>query len=168
MTPSRVSVPPIYPRAFDFHGGLAWVKEEHDSARSYFINTDGERVLTFDTDCEEQFQDGLLAVRADDLWGFVDKDREWVAPPTFDHVADGFHDGLAGVQIGSKWGFVDTNGDVVIQPRFDRVWSFSEGPAAVEVGSRWGYVNAVGDIVIDPTLPQPGAFHDGRCRASVG
>jgi hypothetical protein len=68
-TELRVVIPPIYRSVFDFHEGLAWATEDLGQKRSYFLDPDGERVLTFDTYCDEEFSDGLLSVRHGDLWG---------------------------------------------------------------------------------------------------
>ncbi|MBT3269297.1 WG repeat-containing protein [Candidatus Poribacteria bacterium] len=166
-TELRVVIPPIYEQASDFCEGLAWAIEDLDQEQSYFLNADGERVLSFDMRCEGEFKYGLLGVLVGDRWGFVDRNGEQVIPPAFESIGAGFHDGLSAIRLNGKWGFVDRQGDIVVKPRFDQEWEFSEGLAAVKVGSSWGFINATDDMVIEPRFLEGARFREGLASAEV-
>jgi hypothetical protein len=163
----RVAIQPVYADAFGFCEGLAWVREESDDTGCHFLNPDGDRVLTFDTDCDNGFSNGLLYVREGDLSGFVNRNREWVIPPVFERPGPGFHEGMAAMQVAGKWGFLNTEGDMAIQPRYDAVSPFNSGLAAVRVGALWGFIDTAGDMVIEPRFGDGGSFHEGRCYAAL-
>lgn len=162
----NVVIPPIYRLTADFSEGLAWATEEYEHVRSYFLNPNGARVLTFDTPCDMMFSDGLLAVRSDGLWGYVNRDQEWVIRPAY-HFAYPFLGEMTRIQVDGKWGFLNAEGDIVVEPQYDGVWPFSEGLAAVQVEAVWGFINAMGDMVTDPQFVEAGMFHEGRCAAAV-
>ncbi len=161
-----VVIPATYAGAGDFSDGLAWATEDYGQACSYFLGPDGERVLRFDAPCDMEFSDGLLAVREGDLWGYVNRQQEWVIRPAFDFCYP-FLEQMTTIQVDGMWGFLTAQGDIAVEPRYDGAWPFSEGLAAVRVGPVWGFINASGDMVIDPQFGEAGMFHEGRCAAAV-
>ena len=76
------------------------------------------------------FEEGLIAVRLNKKWGYVDKNCKIVIKPQFDHAYN-FSEGLAVIEINKKEGYIDKIGKVVINPQFDRAWSFENGIAKV-------------------------------------
>jgi hypothetical protein len=166
-TELRVVIPPIYKGIYDFHEGLAWATEEYGQVTSHFLNPAGERVLTFDTYCDDEFSEGLLAVRSGNLWGFVNKSGEQVIPPISESAGNGFQEGMASVQCDGKWGCIDVEGAMVIEPRFDWSCAFSEGLAWVSVGGTSGFVNVAGDLVFETRCQYVGAFHEGLAAAEI-
>ncbi len=166
-TELRVAIPPVYEGAFDFYEGLAWATEEYGQVSSHFLDPVGQRVLTFDTYCDDEFSEGLLAVRSGNLWGFVNKSGEQVIPPISENAGNGFQQGMASVQCDGKWGCIDVEGTMVIAPRFDWSCAFSEGLAWVSVGGTSGFVNSAGDVVFETRCQYVGAFYEGLAVAEV-
>lgn len=66
------------------------------------------------------FGEGLVAVKLNGKWGFIDKSGKIVIESKFDSGGH-FSEGLAGVGLNGKWGFIDKNGEFVIEPKFDDI-----------------------------------------------
>ncbi len=69
-------------------------------------------------------------------WGIIDRDGQFVVPPTW-HAARQFRQERAAVCVDHKWGFVDSTGRVVVPLRYDTVsGGYREGIARVGVENR--------------------------------
>lgn len=101
------------------------------------------------------FGDGLLPVRLDHKWGFIDKTGKYVINPQFDDATP-FADGLARVKLGGKWGFIDKTGKLVIPPQFDLAFPFKDGLAPVTFDGKWGFIDKAGKLVINPQFNDVG------------
>ena len=64
------------------------------------------------------FSDGLVGVRKNDKWGFIDTLGRLIIPYQFDLI-NPFMEGVAAVSINEKMGFIDKKGNWVIKPKFD-------------------------------------------------
>ena len=79
---------------------------------------DGKRVGSFECDDIDVItDDGIIAFKKNDKWGFVDTTGKVVVEAKFDN-AKSFSNGLAAVCQGEKWGFADKDGTVVIDCQF--------------------------------------------------
>lgn len=136
-----------------------------ENAQSLFSDHDGFYKL-----CAE----GLIQVKRNEKWGFVDQQGNWVIQPEFDAV-DSFSEGLAAARNNGKWGFIDRSGAWRIYPQFEKVKRFSEGLAAVMPEKRWVFIDREGNSPFQNQylyLPMPGAdrpydyvFHNGLACA---
>jgi hypothetical protein len=96
---------------------------------------------------DEGFAEGLLNVRKDGAYGFVDINGQEVITPRFAEARP-FAEGLAAVEemstMADNEGYIDRHGEWVIPPKFSAAYSFSEGLAQV----RGGYIDKKGTLVI--------------------
>ena len=60
---------------------------------------------------------GLIAFKNNNKWGFVNEEGKIVIEPQYDN-AKSFSYGLAAVYSKGKWGFIDKNNEVVIDYQF--------------------------------------------------
>lgn len=130
-----------------FKDGIAgvWVgKGKMGGLRRYVLYDAQRGPLTGDYEGVGRLSDGLVAVRLDGRWGYVDRSGRGVVRPRF-AAAGEFSEGLAPVSE-QAWtcGYVDRSGKVVIPARFRVCHSFSGGRARVEI------------LGPDPKVPQPG------------
>jgi len=126
------------------------------------INSRGEWVVEPAYDYVLDPSEGLLGVREDDLWGYLDAATgATVIPPRFDDAGP-FAEGLAPVSMTLLAGFIDTSGQVVIEPRYQGAQPFSEGLAAVKDGGLWGFIDTTGKVVIEPRFTRVRSFSGGR------
>ena len=90
---------------------------------------------------------GLIKVRLDGKYGFINKDGEEIIPCKYED-ADAFSDGLAKVKSAEGWGFVNENGEEIIPCKYEEACGFSEGLAGVKSADGWGFVNENGEEII--------------------
>jgi hypothetical protein len=119
---------------------------------------------------------GLLLVKANNKYGFINTKGELVIPLKYDNAWDfsewqrtGF---LSCVRLGNKSGFIDTSGKEVIPLQYDMVGLFREGLAKVTmnpvpaVDSKNGYIDSAGNLVIPMHYYSAGNFSEGMAAVS--
>ncbi len=99
------------------------------------------------------FNEGFIAVKFNNKWGFIDETGKEVIPPKYDLVGNSelygqIREGMASIKLNGKYGFVDKTGKEIVATRYDWVEEFSEGLAAVEFRSKWGFIDKTGKEVI--------------------
>ena len=99
---------------------------------------------TFSTLAQE-----LALVRANDMFGYINKDGEYVIEPQFE-LAMSFSGSFAAVLQGEKWGFINTSGEWAIEPQYDKVKEFNSGYALVLKGDEWNYIDSSNTILSTP------------------
>ena len=111
--------------------------------------------------------EGLVSVKKDELWGFIDTKGREVVKPSFQYVYF-YQEGFAAVQTKSgKWGFIDKTGNMVIKPQYSAVESFSEGLAAVKTDRKFGFIDTSGALVIPEQYSRAHEFKEGLGRVSA-
>lgn len=146
----KVIIKPQFYNAKDFSEGMAAIIPATDSGSTLwsYIDETGEIVIK---NQEESFpfSEGLLRVKMNDKYGYVDKRGANAIPTTFDW-ADDFSEGLASVVIGSEKGYIDKTGQIVIRHQAKGAWKFSEGLARVYFfGDGGGFIDKAGKIAIN-------------------
>jgi len=109
------------------------------------------------------FDEGLLPVKQNGVWGYVNKKGEVKIRPLYVRVRAFAGSGLAAVYDGAAWGYIGTDGKDVIEPQFDEAMDFAAGYAAVRVGSKWGYIDVKGKLRVDPQFDSAGDFSAEGC-----
>lgn len=101
-------------------------------------------------DMGREYGDGLLAVKKNGYWGYVDTEGVVSIPYQWGEWAGTFHEGLARVKENfiHGYGFIDTSGEIVIPCEWDNADDFSDGLAAVQKDGKWGYIDKQGNLVI--------------------
>ena len=98
-------------------------------------------------------QEGLLAVKVNNKWGFIDSTGKFVIKPKF-NSADNFNEGLALIKENNKYGFINKTGEYIVKPQYDFASGYSEGLAQVVTGKvtngKYGFVDKAGKLVINP------------------
>ncbi len=162
----NVVAPFQFVKVKDFNGNFARVERTSKSNRfgpdrSGVLYKSG-RTMWFHYIGEET--EGMLKVRKDGKWGFIDTSGNVVASIQFGDAKE-FQEGMAEVEKDGKWGFIDKRGKIVVPILFDVVWSFSEGMAAVSVGmcddAKWGFVDKGGKVIVPIQFDSVGSFHEG-------
>ena len=69
-------------------------------------------------DLEDLLREGLIAVKSDGKFGFVDKNGKEVIPPRYEEVMP-FVRGISAVKRNGKWGFVDKRGKEIVSPTYE-------------------------------------------------
>jgi hypothetical protein len=146
--------------------------------RVALVRTDGTR-LPGEYDGCGNLSEGLVAVRVQGRWGYLDAAGRGVISPRFEWAGD-FSAGLAPVKDESGLcGFADRAGELAIPPRFRSCAAFSGGLARVDLaraegdGERWGFVDRAGRVVIDgsalrPAFDSAADFEGGVAAVGIG
>ncbi|MBC7553099.1 MAG: WG repeat-containing protein, partial [Taibaiella sp.] len=134
-------IPCKYQALSPFINGVAWAELNN---KEIFIDKTGKIVAE---PAPVLFHDGLAVDvnEEDDMFGFIDKDKNVVIPYTYDFAED-FSEGLALVSLDDLNGFIDTTGKVVIALKYESLTeSFRNGLAMVELdGDIPGYIDKNG------------------------
>jgi hypothetical protein len=105
-----------------------WLAIEEDVIKQGLINNKGNLVTPIKYDdiameyCLPKFRSGLLKVKLDGLYGFINIDGEEIIPPTYDDARDFSKHGFAQVKKGEKWGVINTAGEIVIDIKHEQIW----------------------------------------------
>jgi hypothetical protein len=105
-------------------------------------------------------QEFLIPAMKDGLWGYMDKNENWIIRERFDEAFP-FSQGLACVQYYDRWGYINKKGQWIIQPKYDKAKPFSEGLACVKINGLWGFIDKAGSLVINPDYYAVSSFSEG-------
>jgi hypothetical protein len=123
--------------------------------------------------------EGLVAVRVQDAWGFVDLEGRPVLPLAYRWAGD-FSGGLApAADATGRCGYVDRTGAFAIPAAWRRCDPFSEGLARVDAApgpddaERWVFVDRSGKVVVDgaaldPPFDSAASFSNGLAAVGQG
>jgi len=116
-----------------------------------------------------KFCDGLLRVRVDSKWGYIDPEGKFAIPPHFEAAYDA-SEGLAVVRSKGRFGALDSRGAVAIEPTFDSlVISFRKGVIGAK-GKRWHLLDSSGEsiAVLPHNMQVWGELRDDRMLVRRG
>ena len=123
--------------------------------------------------------EGLIAVRQDGLWGYIDGSGRGIIRPRFQGAGD-FSGGLAPVTMETgRCGYVDRSGALVIPARFRACHRFSDGLARVDLaedafdGDRVAFIDRTGKAVVvgpdaSPPFDSAEDFENGLAAVGAG
>jgi hypothetical protein len=109
-------------------------------------------------------QQGLLAFRDGDRWGFVDRLGNVVIAAQFEAVGDFTPDGLAMAQLGGRQGLVDRSGGWRMAPSVLEIAAPSQGFGAVRTNAGWHLLDRELRAISEP-FDRVDAFIAGMARA---
>lgn len=84
--------------------------------------------------------DGYIAVKVGDKWGFVSTEGKMVFEPQYQD-AKSFSLGLAPIEIEDRWGYINLKNEIVIDTNYMEADVFSsDGSAPVKNGTVWNFI----------------------------
>ena len=86
---------------------------------------------------------GIMRVKLNHKWGFIDTTGNVVVAPKYNEVTN-FSYGVARVRVGRKWGLIDTAGKIIIKIECDFIGNFIDGVAKVMIDGVEYYTNTKG------------------------
>ncbi len=90
---------------------------------------------------------GLIAVKRDGLWGFVNGEGEEVIPCEWQDCSSVRADKIAVCRDG-KWGAIDLEGNILVEPAWQELSVWSDGSYSVRHNGTAGLLNAQGEVVV--------------------
>jgi hypothetical protein len=171
----RMVIPARFNDAESFHDGFAAVNIS--GIKRGYINKAGKFLpMPDEVEAFRSLAEGLIAVKVDGKWGFMNTLGQIVIAPQFDPDIGEYGDdvyygsfagGLALVKSKGKWGYIDKSGKFVISPRFDKAKPFEGTLARVSVKEKWGLINRSGEFVAPPTFERVESFTEGLAVVST-
>lgn len=110
--------------------------------------------------------EGLVSLKINDKWGFVDKTGKIIIEPEFEYAYE-FREGLASVMLNGKFGVIDNTGKIICKPQFDSINNFTEGLLIVRDNGKYGLINSSGKIIIEPKFDYVSSFSEGLISIKV-
>lgn len=107
-----------------------------------FINKEGKKLTDkqFDGAKMAASNNGYIAVKVGDKWGFADKSGNMVIEAQYQE-AESFAVGLAPVKVLEEWGYINTDNKMVIEKKYTEAKAFNNrGTAAVKQGEQWNMI----------------------------
>ena len=134
-----------------------------DRQSSYALVADGQLVTDFVYEDAMSFSDGLIAVKQNGKWGYLNEQGKTVVPFQYDSAwnrrpqsefstTDAAYvpsDGYIAVCKDGKWGYLDTDGNPASDFVFEEARPVYKGMAWVKQNGLWGV------IAFDGQTPQP-------------
>lgn len=154
----KVSVPAKYDkvRAFNDERGVAKL-----GSSFYMILPNGEEkeITVSGLQDVRKFSEGVAPFKANDKWGFIDKEGKVIAEAKFKGIGY-LSNGLAWAKTEDcKVGYINTKGVTVIEFNYTAAKDFTDGMARVKKGDNWIYVDPSGTEII----PSVSADTYGKC-----
>jgi hypothetical protein len=159
----RGVVGPGFLGGMPFKSGVAavWVGKSDMGGKRYVLYDRERGRLTGDWENVGTLSEGLIAVRSQGRWGYVDRHGRGVIRPQFAGAGE-FADGLAPVAE-QAWtcGYADRSGKLVIPARFRLCYSFHAGLARVEIlgpdpkRPQAAFIDRTGRVVIEGAAAKP-------------
>ena len=115
-------------------------------------------------------ENGLACVKGDDgLYGYIDRDYNYVIEKQFVGASAFFENGLATVTTTeNKQGYINANGEFVIPPKYQDVGLFSDGLVDVrDEDGKYYYYDEEGNLAIDQPYDFAYGFDDGVARVRI-
>ena len=125
-------------------------------------NTDGVLVLNpIYQDFGVSQINGMLAVKRENKWGFVDNNFDEVIKPNYDEVMYFYH-GWCPARVGKLWGLIDVKGQWIIQPSYDFIEISQETKSAIIIKKeKYGLINGAGKVTINTKYEKLNFLKDG-------
>ncbi|MEM7101904.1 MAG: WG repeat-containing protein [Bacteroidota bacterium] len=125
-------VPPKYDEIKSFSNGYARVFTKLGFNYDWgLIDKSGKEIIPLGEESMLDYAEGLVPVKKDNKWGFMDLESNWMIDPIFSFVSP-FKNGFAPAKFNDLWGYIDKNGEWTIKPQFADAQSFNNGLAVVK------------------------------------
>jgi hypothetical protein len=148
--------------AYSFWDDVAVIKRDKDYE---LLNKKGEVFKTLaGIDILKFSVEGLLAIRQNGKWGFMNNKGEVVITPKYDSC-EVFKYGFARVKNGTKWGIIDRSGTQILESKYESIYSGENGVFIFSDGSVWGAIDKTGKLLIPPTFSTLTTFENDRALA---
>lgn len=125
---------------------------------------------------EQSTYDAATGVETE-LWGFMDRNFNWVIQPQFTNffvrnINTSYEvfdtTGLAMMEKGGKYGAIDKTGKTVIPFRYEELWPVDDGLRVYKENGKYGYLNADGSVAISPQFVKASGFDNGLAAVYDG
>ena len=101
-------------------------------------------------------------------YGYQDKQKNWVIPPSFDDAKRFDDDGCAMVKMGEAWGLIDQEGNWILEALYDDIGKFDKNGLCelkIKVGKtkRYGVADRSGNVLLPVEFRSVDILKKGGC-----
>lgn len=125
------------------YSGIYAIYDNEMNMLSPFIN---ELVDWVDYANEIKFSEGLLKIKRNDKYGYLNTDCIITIESIYEDALN-FINGVAPVKKGRKWGVIDSSGETVIDFLFSYISDFTDGKAVAQKNGVMGVLDICGDFL---------------------
>lgn len=153
-----------YKEAYSFWDEVAVVKSDKEYE---LMNKKGEVFKSLGkVDYLRFSMEGMLAIRENKKWGFINNRGDQIVPPRYDSC-ESFSNGYAKVMKNKKWGIIDKAGNEIFETKYDNIASGENG-IFIYYDKSWGVMDKTGKILVAPKYYSINAFQKDRTIARLG
>lgn len=153
-----------YKEAYAFWDDVAVIKRDKEYE---LMNKKGEVFKSLGSiDFMKFSSEGLLSIRDNRKWGFMNNKGEIVIAPKYDSC-ESFKYGYAKIKMGTKWGLIDRSGTQIIEAKYENILPGENGIFIFYDGG-WGVIDKTGKIIVPPTMYTITSFEKDRALGKMG
>ena len=144
-----------------------FVKVDEKGKCGFKLRSTGEIVIPLKYDDAYDFREGLVVVKLNGKWGFIDKTGKEITPLKYDDVrVYGMNEGMVAVEFNDRYGYIDHTGKEITPIKYYAVDSFVEGLAGVALNG-CGFIDKTGKEVIPLKYDSVGCFTEGLAKVKL-
>jgi len=110
--------------------------------------------------------DGMLCVKQNGNWGFIDDKGNMTIPAKYDSC-DSFKYGFGRIRSAGKWGIIDKAGKEIVEPKYENIVP-AQNDLFIFYDKAWGIMDKPGKIIVQPTYYTITTFEKDRALARLG
>lgn len=153
-----------YKEAYGFWDDVAVVKRDKEYE---LMNKKGEVFKSLGAVDYLRFSvEGMLCIRENKKWGFVNNRGDIIVPPRYDSC-EVFSFGYAKIMKNKKWGIIDKAGNEIIEPKYDNIVPGENGIFAF-FDKTWGIMDKSRKILVEPGYYLLNPFEKDKTIARLG
>ncbi len=143
------------------------------SGKYMFLNSDFEKLFG-DYDFASAMNDGIAAVKKDNIWKLIGSDGKDISTNTYldiklDESNTASKYGRVFVKNDAGYTMLDNLGNKVSDQVYEDARLFSNNNmAAVKIGGKWGFVDLEGKVLIEPQYEDARSFSQGLAAVKIG
>jgi hypothetical protein len=123
---------------------------------------------TFEIEEVEKCEEGMIAAKKNEKWGFLDLQGNVVVNFKYNNVRS-FSEGLAACYLDGKWGYINPIGEVVIDFQYTSANDFQNGLALVTTNKKKSlYIDKKNGKAITKGYTNKRSFSDGYAKVGRG
>jgi hypothetical protein len=152
-----------YKEAYPFWDEVAIIKRDKEYE---MMNKKGEVFRSLgQVDYMNFSVEGILAVRENKKWGFINNRGDAIVSPRYDSCTV-FSYGYAKVMKNKKWGIVDKAGNEIIETKYDNI-SPGDNGTFIFYDKGWGMMDKTGKVLIPPVYYTLNPFYKDKTVARL-
>lgn len=149
-------------KAWDIYDDNIAIGYDYDK-NEYAVFKNNQLILNFKAEKHTGFFEGLIGVKRDGKWSFIDLSGNTIIPPLPYHEVNYFINGMAEIRENDLRGLIDKKGKTVVKPGYQNAAALKSTPLIEfqSVGGLWGVMDKNGNVLHPPQSIFSFSLNDG-------